>query len=189
MSAEQIQEDLRFVRAAVERREKPPLQANGVYYYWAAYVLVGYFLIDAAPAAANWWFLVGMFPGFAISAIFGRRAMMRSGESDPQVGRRYALHWMGGVILAVVSSVVLANVLGLRGQAGGQLCVAMIGMVYFLAGVHFNRAFIVLGLVMLAGAAVVGYVPHYGWTMLGVVIAAGLVVPTFFTKKSAVEMR
>ena len=35
-----------------------------------------------------------------------------------------------------------------------------------------------LGPVLMVGGVVVGFVPHYGWTSLGVVIALGLVVPT-----------
>lgn len=182
MTQQQLHDDLRFVRAAVERRQHRPFHSAAVYYYWAAYVLIGYFLIDMAPAAADWWFLIGLPCGLLISALYGRREMMRSGQRDSEQGRKYMLHWVGGVVLAIITSVVLANVLRLQGQAAGQLCVAMVGIVYFLAGVHFDRAFLVLGILMLAGAALVGYVPHYGWTLLGAVIAAGLVVPTFFAK-------
>jgi hypothetical protein len=69
---------------------------------------------------------------------------------------------------------------GLRGTVGGQLIVVMIGLVYFLAGVHFDRNLLWLGPVLVAGGVLVGLVPRYGWTGLGVVIAAGLVIPTLF---------
>ena len=58
----------------------------------------------------------------------------------------------------------------------------MIGLVYFLAGVHFDRQFLWLGPVLMIGGVVVGLVPHYGWTCLGAIIAIGLVVPTFFRR-------
>ena len=56
----------------------------------------------------------------------------------------------------------------------------MIGLDYFLAGVHFDRNFLWLGPVLMAGGILVGLFPQYGWTGLGVVIALGLIVPTLF---------
>jgi hypothetical protein len=58
----------------------------------------------------------------------------------------------------------------------------MIGVVYYLAGVHMDRWFLVLGPILMIGGVVVGLVPHYGWTMLGAVIALGLIAPTFFRR-------
>jgi uncharacterized membrane protein len=82
---------------------------------------------------------------------------------------------MVGGMLAVVSVIGLACcVPGFRGQITGQVSVVMFGIVYFLAGVHFDRSFLWLGPVLIVGGIVVGLVPHYGWSALGVVIAAGL---------------
>ncbi len=37
----------------------------------------------------------------------------------------------------------------------------------------------------MAGAIAITYVPHYGWTALGALVALGLVVPTWFRTRSA----
>jgi hypothetical protein len=71
----------------------------------------------------------------------------------------------------------------LRGQALGQVVVVMVGLLYFLSGVHYDRNFLWLGPLVCALGLSVGFVPHYGWTALGVVFALGLVVPTLFSPK------
>jgi hypothetical protein len=186
----QMHEDLKFVRDAVARHDQPPRRPVLVYYVWAAYVLLGYTLLDFAPSVAGWFFLVGGVLGGVMSAALGRRAAQQAGEYDRAEMRRTALHWAGGIVLAIVGAMALAAVIpALRGQAAGQLIVVMIGLVYFLAGVHFDRNFLWLGPVLIVGGIVVGFVPHYGWTSLGVVIALGLVVPTLFPphRSSAAE--
>jgi hypothetical protein len=95
------------------------------------------------------------------------------------------LHWGAGILLAVESAFALAAVIpDLRGSHGAQVLVVMIGIVYFLAGVHFERHYLWLGPVVIAGGVLVGFVPRFGWTALGAVIAIGLVVPTFFPLRS-----
>jgi hypothetical protein len=57
----------------------------------------------------------------------------------------------------------------------------MIGLVYFLWGVHYQRYFMVLGPIVMAGGVLVGQIHHFGWTILGVVISLGLILPTLIT--------
>ena len=182
----QIHEDLKFVRQAVARHDPPPARHAGIYLVWAVYVLVGYTMLDFSPRMASWFFLLGGVLGGVMTSVIGRRAAQRLGEYDRAEARRAGLHWAGGIVLAVASAVALATVVpGLRGQAMGQLIVVMIGLVYFLSGVHFDRNFLWLGPVLVAGGILVGFVPRYGWTSLGVVIALGLVVPTFFPPRQS----
>ena len=175
----QLQDDLHFVREAVARRESPR-GPYSIYYLWAVYVLVGYTLIDVMPKASGWFFLVGGILGGFASAYLGKRYARRTGEYDRDHARRAMLHFIG-IPLAVASAISLDLVMPeLRGPHIGQIIVVMIGLVYFLAGVHLDPNFLWLGPVLIVGGLLVGFVPHYGWTALGVVIAAGLVIPTFF---------
>jgi hypothetical protein len=178
---QQLHDDLRFVRDAVARREGPQRRPAAIYAVWAVYVLVGYTLLDVYPRAAGWFFLAGGIVGFILSAFLARRAAKQQGERDADEARRSLLHWGVGIVLAIAAAFALASVIPpLRGTASGQLIVVMIGLVYFLAGVHFDRNFLWLGPVLIAGGVLVGLAPRYGWTALGVVIALGLVVPTLF---------
>ena len=179
----QIHDDLKFVRDAVDRHDRHPPRALTIYWVWAAYVLVGYTLLDFSPMAANWFFMIGGIAGGIISAIIGRRASQQAGEFARAEGRREALHWILGILLAIAATIALAIVVKLPGQTAGQLVAVMIGLVYFLAGVHFDRNFLWLGPILMAGGIVVGMIPRYGWTSLGIIVALGLVVPTLLPRK------
>jgi hypothetical protein len=103
-------------------------------------------------------------------------------------GWQRMMHFGGGIILAVLATFALSVVIPeLRGSKGSQVLVVIIGMVYFLSGVHFDRNFLWLGPVVMAGGVAVGLMPHYGWTTLGAVIAAGLVLPTLWTPRPPVS--
>ena len=181
MDVQQMQNDLAYIRGTVARQQRSSNGPAPVLWLWAIYVLVGYTLIDVRPAAASIFFLVAGIIGGFLSAFLSRRWARRTGESDPAMGRRVGLHFGVGVVLAIVAALATALVFKtLTGQQAGQLVVVMIGIVYFLAGVHIARYFLWLGPVLIAGGLAVGFVPHYGWTMLGAVIAIGLVLPTFF---------
>src|SRR5438874_1939823 len=99
--AEQLQQDLSFVRDAVARRERMPQTPAAIPCIWAAYVLIGYTMIDFAPQWAGWFFMIGGFGGGLLSGIIGGRAERRSGEVDRDFDRRSMLHWMCGILLAV----------------------------------------------------------------------------------------
>jgi hypothetical protein len=180
---QQVGEDLKFIRKAVEKRGRtatPPISVN---YVWAVYVLVGYALIDLAPNAAVMFFCVGGIVGGVLSVLIGRQNMVRLGEYDRAGIRKTAWHWGGGVLMCLFATLALAAAIpALRGTVASQVCVVMIGVVYFLGGVHFDRNFLWLGPVLIVGGVCVGFVPDYGWTTLGTIIAAGLVVPSFFKK-------
>lgn len=177
---QQIHEDLRYVRQAVARREQAAVGPRSIYWVWAVYVLIGYTMTDFDPRAAGWFFMAGGIVGGVVSWQLGKRWALRRGESDMSMAYRSMLHWAGGIGLAVICSLSLAAVIPpLREHAySGQVLVVLIGMDYFLAGVHFDRNFLWLGPVLMAGGILVGLVPHYGWTSLGVVIALGLTIPT-----------
>jgi hypothetical protein len=180
---DQIQDDLHFVRQAIARRT-PHRSPAAILWTVAIYVLIGYTLLDIRPAWASWFLGIGGFAYWAIASLLSRRHIHKEGEYDRRELLRIRLHWGGGIALAVVACIALAAVVpALRGPAFGQVLVAMIGVVYFLGGVHLDPQFLWLGPVLIAGGVCVGFVPHYGWTALGVVIALGLVVPTFFNRR------
>jgi hypothetical protein len=180
-----IADDLRFVRRAVEARDRPPGRpAWQIQCYWAAYVLTGYTLVDFRPGAAGGFFLPGAAIGFLASWHFGKRAALRRGVADARAGRRIMLFWAGGFILSIGALIGMACVMpALRNDTGGrilsQILVILFGLQYFYFGVlvpearHLRWA----GPVMIAGGVCVGMVPSHGWTALGVVIAAALLTP------------
>jgi hypothetical protein len=183
-SSNPLAEDLHYVREAIDRRGRqrpiPPAIAWAV----AVYVAVGYTLLDVNPSRG------GLFLGVAGIALgpvcwfLGRRDSVRSGEYDRLEVRRIGLHWLS-IVLAIAGVIALGVSRHVDGQVVGQFIALTIGVIYFLAGVHFDRNFLWLGPVLMAGSIAISYVPHYGWTSLGAVIALGLIVPTFFRPRAA----
>jgi hypothetical protein len=182
---EQVQEDLSYIREAVARRTERRNKGETIYLIWAAYVLIGYVLIDVNPVAAGVFFVIGSIPAAALSWWLGRRARLQSGEIDHDVERRSSLHWIGGFLLCCFASFGLAAVIPpLRNMFfGSQVFLAMVGLLYFLHGVHFDRHFLWLGPLLIVGSVVVGMIPVFPWTCLGLVISAGLCVPYLLARR------
>jgi hypothetical protein len=58
----------------------------------------------------------------------------------------------------------------------GQLLILISGIVYYLGGVHFDRRWMAPGLVMMAGAVLLTFLPRGGWTLVGVLTFLSLVI-------------
>ena len=183
----QLHDDLRFVRHAVDRRDAPYSTPAGILLIWAAYVLVGYTLLDFNRIYAGWWFMIAGIIGGVGSAIIGRRNAARVGQVDRDEARKHLLHW-GSIFIAVIAVMALVatrhNEITGRGEIIGQVIAIVVGVVYFLAGVHFDRYFIWLGLMLMAGAVGISFVPNYGWTILGVLLSAGLALPVLLRRRT-----
>jgi hypothetical protein len=180
-----IAEDLKFVRDAVVRRERTGRGPAALAYLWAGYVLIGYGLLDFHRTGAAIFFAVGGFVGGILSWQIGKRYVQQSGECDRAGGRRAMIHFAGGILLAWIFCIALAATIEpLRGSKGSQVFVVMIGIIYFLWGVHEDPYYLFLGPVLMVGGVLVGLLPHYGWTTLGAVIAFGLIAPTFFPPRA-----
>jgi hypothetical protein len=177
----QIGDDLRFVREAVRRNERDRSGAPVLAYLWAAYVLIGYTWLNFNPRDAGIFFAIGGFVGGILSWIIGKSYARRHGQSDRSLAVRATAHFGGGILLAWIFCIAMAIFIEpLRSTKGSQVFVVMIGLVYFLWGVHHDRYFLFLGPILMLGGVLVGLIPHYGWTSLGAVIALGLIAPTFF---------
>ena len=179
-------EDIQFLRNAVSQRDKPARTPASIIWLWAIYVLVGYTLLDIRPLIASWFLMIGGFVGGLISMYLGARDRRLRGQRDRAEGLRHALHW-ASVFPAIVAIVALGVIRHLDGQTIGQFIALMIGLVYFLHGVHLDRNYLWLGLLLMAGAVGISFMPHYGWTSLGALIAVGLVVPTFVRPRKALS--
>ena len=174
----QLREDVSFVRQAIHRRSGTPPGRQVSYLIWAVYVLIGFALIDHNPHLANGFFAIGFPFAAALSWWLGRKAAAKFGEIDLERSRRAQFHFYGGVIFAVVTANALAAVIpALHGPEEGQVLIVLLGMVYFLAGVHIDAHFLWLGPLLMVAALMVGRVSVYPGTCLGVVFAFGLSVP------------
>ncbi len=170
---DRLQQDLDYVAAAVRRHDRPQ-GLPALYFLWAAIILVGFALPDFAPRhAGQYWFVAGIGGGL-LSWWYGARDARRSGVNDTALGRRYGYHWLvAGVAFVLCALPAAMGRVEIGIGVSNFLLVA--GLVYALAGVHFERPLLYSGLLMLAAYAVlVVFAPPYVWTITGVVIAISL---------------
>ena len=176
---QQVRDDLHYVRGAVARRERADYAPPGIMYVWVVYILVGYTLMDFRTQFAGPFFALGGIVGGILSAILGRSYSRKVGEQDLTTYFRALLHFGGGIVVAAAGALALRPFIGpIPEMQVAQVFVVMIGLVYFLWGVHYQRYFMFLGPVVMAGGVLVGQIHHFGWTILGAVISLGLILPT-----------
>ena len=162
--------DLRFVKDAVARKEHESMATPmWVPILWGSVALAGCVINDFNPRYAPLYWGVVPLLAFAASWLIGGRQAVAIGEYDRETGAKIGLHW-SSIFYAAVPVVCLAAAGKIDGQETGQLLILISGLVYFLAGVHFDRRWMLPGIVMIAGAALLTYVTRYGWTTLGVLL-------------------
>ncbi|MBB5211623.1 hypothetical protein [Microbulbifer hydrolyticus] len=168
-----IQSDLDYIRSAVGA----DATAGGipaVYFLWALLIPVGFSLPDFAPHLAGiYWLIVGTGGGL-FSWWLGARQSRRAGVNNPELARRYGLHWclVGGAFLLCFLPLVLGRV---APEMGGANFLLVTGIAYGLAGVHLERPLLWCGILMLVayGILIVLMPPHI-WTITGITVGLAL---------------
>src|SRR5262245_34063204 len=127
---EQIGQDLQFVREAISKRERVQRMPSVIGVYWAAYVLIGYPLLDFNSKAAGMFLMIAGIVGGIVSGWIGKREALRAGERDAAQCRREAAHWYS-IFIGIVAVLALGIIRHLPGDAVGQYVCLIVGMVYF----------------------------------------------------------
>jgi hypothetical protein len=179
---QQVEGDLQFVRgalAASDRKRLPP----GLYYFWAGAVLVGFVLVDVRPQLVGpFWMAAGPL-GFIISAALGSRHARSIGQVSAADGRRQLLHW-GGMMAAIALAVVSPALGVLPWESLNSVILLLVALGYFTAGVHGDRGFLWVGVLMAGGYVLVTLVSAYAWTIVGVALAIALTIAGLRERRS-----
>lgn len=171
---ERLHGDLSFVRDAVDAstQSKSP---SALYFVWAAIVAIGFSLIDLRPDAVPEYWVVAGPAGFLVSAYLGWRHARQIGQASSTDGRRHLLHW--GAVLVAIALAVVAGVSGAWPSATLHTAILLVLAIgYFTAGLHLDRFFLWVGLLIGAGSIVVTFVSAYAWTGLGIALAVSLTI-------------
>lgn len=170
---EQVEGDLRFVRGALDASTRRGSPAT-LYFLWAAIGLVGFALLDfREPWVATYWSIAGP-SGFVASAYLGWRHARRVGQASSADGTRYLLHW-GGVLAAIALAVFLKVRHEIPARDLHAVILLILALGYFTGGVHLDRPFLWVGLLMAAGFVVVTMATWYAWTTVGIALAVALI--------------
>jgi hypothetical protein len=179
--SQQIHEDLQFVRQAVDRCSRSDTTPHLIAWIWGLFILVSFTLLDVHFPAAMWMFAVGAPICGVASGFIGRSVAMREGVTDRREAAAQALHW-GSIFVAMLALSALAALGRVRGDGIGQVATLIVGVVYFLGGVHFDRRWMISGILLMVGSVAITFIHHWAWTALGVVVCLGLILPTFLRK-------
>ena len=177
-----LRDDIAYVRAAAEQSSTVPVPA--IHFLWALLVFVGFGLVDVVDDGrwiGGYWALAGP-AGFGLSAWIGRRADRQAGRIDRKAGLRHVLHWATFMSAGVLGlALVQAGHLTWRGF--GSLWVLLAALTYVQAGLHLERSLLPVGLLLAGGFLVTLWLPGFGWTATGTLLAIALVATAFTGKQ------
>ncbi|HEY2104825.1 MAG TPA: hypothetical protein VGH29_03530 [Candidatus Binataceae bacterium] len=138
--------------------------------------MVGLFLANYSPQAADWYWSL-MFPIFGLVCLGHQLAAGKThGMSAWQVPLQQALHWLGPIVAVRIIFLQLA-----RGQMAADSVALMILLVLavtaYLAGIHFDRSFVWVSIILTVAALAGTEVETYLWliVVLGVLLLALIV--------------
>lgn len=174
----QLKEDIAFVRAVAERSRGAHVPA--IYLLWAVIGLCGFALVDFVDDKkwiSIYWLFAGPI-GTALSMWLGAKADRDRGATSRDAGIRASLHWLSFMVAGWLGlALVFADHLTWRGF--GSLWVLLLALTYFQFGLHLERRLLPIGVLIAAGYLVTVWVPNYGWTATGIVLAIALVTAAF----------
>ncbi len=182
-----LEADIGYVRDAVGRSERVASPAT-IYLLWAAICLVGFALVDFAPTRVGLFWAIAGPVGSVISGMIGWRHSLRRGQLRRDIGLRHALHW-GSMLVAIWLLIPLGVTGVIAWEHLSRIILLIVSFGYVLAGAHLDRPLLWVGLLMAAGYVSFFFINSYAWTILGVVVACGLVAASVIQSKSDVEAR
>ena len=170
--SEKAQDDLRYLRGLAQGVEGARAPAS-ILLLWAVVSLVGFPIIDFAPHAARWYWMVSAPVATGLTALIAIRSQRRLGQLDRTKGGRHLAHWLG-LFVAVNLAVLSGHSGAIAERAIPTVVLLILAFGFWTAGVHLERPLRWVSLLMLVGYLLVisRWVP-YPWTLLG--LAVGLV--------------
>ncbi|MBI2426213.1 MAG: hypothetical protein HYV27_25540 [Candidatus Hydrogenedentes bacterium] len=179
-SSAELAQDLAYVRNAVHRHTLSR-DDLAIALLWAIVNLIGLSLYDWSTRAGGLFWLTAL-PVFGAGTWFwAARRGLTQGEANRDLGQRHALHWT-----AIPIFLILANFVHLRGfdpVLAGQIVLLIIGLVYYLGGVHFWRGYCFGGIALASGVIWLSLLDQWAWTLTGVLTFLGLAVPALWSSR------
>lgn len=131
----------------------------------------------------SFWYWAAMAPVFAaVSIFFGWSKARRRGEGISRIVRVQILHW-AALLAAIVIIYLLYDPAGrITNNQLAILCLLALALTTFLAGVHFDWRFMLVGILLGACVAGAAFVEEFLW-MIVIPIALGLGLIIFWWKR------
>ena len=133
--------------------------------------------------ATTYWLV--MVPLFGIvNGVAAWNPLRHQGLEPGEIVRRMVLHW-GGLALALGVVFLVMEDTGLGSEIAAMIAASLLALTCFLAGVHFDWHFMVLGLVLGMTVAGGAMLEQYFWFALVVAVVAAVVITVLRRRQSA----
>lgn len=147
-------------------------------------IMLGLFLANYSPNGADWYWST-MFPVFGLVCL-GHQLAAGQAHGMPawQLPLKQAAHWLGPIVAVRIIFMQLA-----RGQMAADSVALMILLVLavtaYLAGIHFDRSFVWVSIVLALAALGGTEVETYLWlvVVIGVLLIALIVFSTVLIRR------
>lgn len=168
MEGNDLSSDIGYVKDLVEKADRRGSPAS-IYWLWAFICLAGFYIVDFMPERAGFFWMIAGPLGGILSGVMAKRSDTRQGQLDRKLGIRHMLHW-GGMLGFVILAVMLAATGRIQGELVSQVIMLTVAFGWWTAGVHFDRNFLWLSLVMAAGYVASLFLTEYVWTLTGILM-------------------
>lgn len=164
--------DLAYVSDALRKRSFDRATYH-VTLLWAIINLIGLSLYDVHVIAGGVFWAIAL-PTFGIgSGRWFERQQRKQGDIDRALGKKHAWHWT-----AIPIFLLLSNALFLTQEfstvLAGQIVLLVVGLVYYLGGVHFWRGYRWGGIAIASGMVWLALLDQFAWTLTGLLTFAAL---------------
>ena len=176
-----LEEDMAFVREAVERRDRMHYKSIAIAVLWAVIIATGHSLNDFYPYLSPLYWWIATPAGYLLSFWIAAREARAKGIANRSIRVRFGLHW-GSLFVVIAFVVFIALEHGLEHSVMSQFITMAAGITCFLAGLHLDRRLLVPGVVTIVGATFVDLLTPYPWTMVGLAIAVSLIGSAIWLK-------
>ncbi len=149
---------------------------------------IGIGITDISPRYGFWYWVI-MVPVFGGLSLYTGWSKARSqGISASNVIKRQLLHWIG-LLIAIIIVFFLLRAGRFNNTEAGLTALLLLAFTTFLAGVHFDWRYMIVGIIL--GAAVVGaaLVQQLLWIIIIPIVAAIILIVIWWwrTKESIEE--
>ena len=173
---QKFEEDVAFVREAVEKRDRMQYDSIAIALLWAIIVATGYSLNDFRPHASPIFWCIAVPIGFLISFWVAKRASRAKSIAKRGDRTKSRLHWGSFfVVIPAILFIAVRHDLD-TSMVMNQFITLAVGIIFYFAGLHLDRRFLLPGIVHIVGAPAIDYLAPYPWTIVGLAIAASLII-------------
>lgn len=138
---------------------------------------IGTGVTNVWPVKSFWYWAVMVLIFGASSIYIGWSKARKRGEGVTRIIRIQLLHWIGLLATVILVYYLFTNTNRIDSNQLALITLIALALTTYLAGVHFDWRFMVIGIILGAVVAFVGFMEQYIWiVIIPIVIAMGIII-------------